>query len=93
MKEKEILQQVMSKWGKQEQLFMLIEESAELISAINRYVRRRDNSFLELLEEMADVEILLEQVKMLLCIGLDKYQFTKIKRAKLRRLGKRLQKV
>ena len=87
---KEILTLALKKWKLQDQLFMLIEESAELISAVNRYVRRRENSFPEMLEEMADVEILIEQIKISLCYGTDKNRFNSIKAQKIKRLVARL---
>jgi len=87
---KEILTHALKKWTLQDQLFMLIEESAELISAVNRYVRKRDNSFPELLEEMADVEILIEQIKISLCFGTDKHRFNVIKSRKMIRLAERV---
>lgn len=92
MRQKDILKQALKKWTIQDQLFMLIEESAELISAINRYVRRRENSFIELLEEMADVEILIAQVKLWALVGGDKYKFKNIKLKKLKRLSERVSK-
>ena len=88
MKRKEIFNKVLEKWSQEEQLTMLMEESGELISAINRYLRRRENAFPELLKEIADVEILIEQVKMFLCTGTDANVFSGIKAQKMKRLSK-----
>ena len=49
-------------WGEQEQLDILQEECAELIEAVSHYRRQRDGSKKELLEEMADVLLILNQM-------------------------------
>lgn len=50
-------------YGLNSQLDILQEECAELIQAISKY--RRGGSFALALEEMADVEIMLEQIRYL----------------------------
>jgi len=50
------------KWGANAQLSMVIEESAELILAIQHYIRGR-GSLSRLCEELADAQIMLEQLK------------------------------
>lgn len=63
---KRLYKQAVSKWGYSLQLCMLMEESAELIQAVSKVVRRgeKDNSVYDnLAEEMADVEVMIEQIK------------------------------
>lgn len=50
-------------YGKESQLDILQEECAELVQAISKY--RRGGSFKLTLEEIADVEIMIEQIKYL----------------------------
>lgn len=80
------------KWGDELQLNLLEEECLELALAVRHYQRRRTDSPANLIEEMADVEIMLEQAKILLLIGTDKYAFRTAKRKKLKRLKERLEK-
>lgn len=55
-----------TKWGKISQLDMLVEESAELIKAVNKFKRfSSQQNCLNLLEEIADVEIMCEQVRII----------------------------
>ena len=91
MKAKEILyRRAREKWGDNAQLFMLEEECLELALATKHFQRRRENSFLKLIDEMADVEIMLEQIKTILLVVKDKYVFRTAKRKKLKRLKERL---
>jgi NTP pyrophosphatase (non-canonical NTP hydrolase) len=69
---------------------MLQEECGELIRAISRYWRRKENSFLELAEEIADVEIMIGQIKQALFHGLDKDHVKNFKIKKMKRLAKML---
>jgi len=90
MDKKELYQKAIDKWGSELQLNMLEEECLELVLAIKNYQRRKENSFLDLIEEMADVEIMIEQIKVLLLFGTDKYVFRTTKRKKLKKLRKML---
>lgn len=85
-----LYKKAINKWSSVFQLDMLGEECLELAIAINHYKRKRKHSFTQLMEEMADVEILLEQIKVLLCYGTDKYAFRTAKIQKLKRLRERL---
>jgi len=61
------------KWGLPLQLGMLMEESAELIHATHKVMRNRDkeiNTWRRLADEMADVEIMIEQIKAV-CTDID----------------------
>lgn len=50
-------------WGKESQMNMLVEECAELIQSVNKYRRKGSEN---ILEEIADVEIMIEQAKIIL---------------------------
>lgn len=73
------------KWGAQSQLDMLGEECAELIAALNKVKRGRIDR-LALMEEIADVEIMVEQARTIFGDS----TINDIKREKLRRLEKRI---
>jgi len=57
-----------NKWGKNKQLDMAIEELSELMKAIVKYRRHDWNSVwrIKVLEEVADVEIMCLQIRMML---------------------------
>ena len=54
----------LGKWGAELQFGMIQEECAELIAAINRYNRGR-STVERFIEEAADVEIVLENIRLL----------------------------
>lgn len=86
-REKNILyERAVEKWGLSLQLGMLTEECAELIQAVNKYNRGKgiDN----LVEEIADVEIMTEQINHVMYL---KYMVQKVKEQKLQRLKKMLE--
>jgi NTP pyrophosphatase (non-canonical NTP hydrolase) len=58
-----IYEKAVKRWGWESQLGMLQEECAELIAAVSKVTRRKPGAVELLAEEMADVEIMLEQVK------------------------------
>lgn len=67
IKHKEDLIEIADKLGYKEQSMQLIEEMAELTQAISKYRRYNDiEKLLNLIEELADVNIVLEQVIYLL---------------------------
>jgi len=51
-------------WGEASQLIMAVEEAAELQKEITKYLRGEDNLQF-ILEEVADVEVMLEQLKLM----------------------------
>lgn len=74
-------------YGYESQSMMLIEEMAELTQAISKIRRAKEpidfaEAFDSLVEEIADVEIMLEQVKYLLPCGyaVECMKYKKIKR-------------
>lgn len=63
---KKLYKKAFSKWGMELQLNQLMEECAELIVATNKVIRKYktdSNVWRNFVEEIADVEIMLEQVK------------------------------
>ena len=84
--DKELMQMALETWGQQSQLDMVIEECAELIDAIQKWRRHRIES-IKVLEETVDVELCLNQLKMMLDAPI---LFENIKKEKLERLEKLL---
>jgi len=80
------MQQALQEWGTQSQLDMIIEECAELIDAIQKWRRRRVET-IKVLEEAVDVELCLEQLKLMLDAP---KLFENVRQEKLARLDKLL---
>ena len=57
-------------WGKEAQMLQVIEEMSELTKEILKNINRGKNNVSEIIEETADVEIMLRQLKV--CYGIDK---------------------
>ena len=73
-------------YGSENQLKMVIEEMAELQKEICKFWRGKDNKD-QIAEEVADLEIMLAQLKMIFGIEADT---TAYKVAKMKRLSERL---
>lgn len=88
MNEYEIYEQAVKHYGKLSQLIKAMEECGELIRALARWTTGHAD-FANVCEEIADVEIMLEQVKIILG---DRYEelLTLKKAEKLGRLAERL---
>ena len=86
MKEKEIYRHALDKWGAKAQICMLFEEMAELQKELCKNFRGKENRA-EIAEEIADVEIMLNQMKILFDIEEDAERY---KQFKLKRLEERL---
>lgn len=82
---KRLYYEVISKWGIDAQLWMVVEECSELLNAIAKYKRGREKSS-AILEELADVSILIEQM----AGYFGENEFIRIKKAKLQRLLSRV---
>lgn len=88
-----ILEKAIEKYGER-QLDQAQEELAELIVAISKYKRaiannkNTDKAVIDVIEEIADVRIMLKQVMMLLDI--EEFEVTNIEIEKLNRLEERL---
>lgn len=65
--EKEIFLKAAAKWGWELQTMVASEEAAEFIQALSKWWRKglvpKGDAFLQLCEEMADLEIMLDQLK------------------------------
>ena len=76
-------------FGYEQQKNMLIEEQAELIQALNKYDRTKtEETFGNIVEEMADVELMIGQVKYLLDINQD--AIDEIKEEKIKRIKEKI---
>jgi len=75
-------------WGNASQLLMAVEEMAELTQAISHLLRDRNYAESEVIEELADVEVMCEQLRVII----DKNdKIDKIKEGKLARLSEMLE--
>lgn len=75
------------KWGINLQFAMLIEECAELIQSVNKLMRRDyETGWNRLAEEMADVEIMIEQLRLFIDWQTLDYKVKAYKELKLDRL-------
>ena len=63
MTEQEILKKAVEKFGTEAQLRQLQEECAELIVAVNHYLRMKTNGMNNLMEEVVDVKIMIKQIE------------------------------
>lgn len=77
---RKVCEAAVKKWGLDAQLLQTQEEAAELIVAISHFRRGRKSSREALLEELADMEIMLEQMRTALgdnaidAVGLEKIE-------------------
>lgn len=90
MERERILQDAVRTFGEDSQMLMMIEEMSELTQAICKYRRANDDAsekdaWDNIREEMADVQIMLDQMKIMFSDVQD------IDRMKMERLEKRLQ--
>jgi len=82
----DLYEQSWTTWGAQTQMAMLAEECAELIKAVLKFSRKVNGSTkTDLMEEIADVEITIDQVKH--CLQLSPNIIDDIKQRKLTRLS------
>ncbi|KKL55241.1 hypothetical protein LCGC14_2257380 [marine sediment metagenome] len=84
--ENEIYHTALKKWGIKFQVIMLGEEQAELFKAISKQVRKPTTTrAIEIAEELADVEVMIGQMK--IAFGIPDEQVRVWKKAKLTKLG------
>jgi len=81
----ELYEKAIETWGEQAQIDVLGEECSELSAEMSRVMRGRTDEE-ELAEEIADVEIMIEQMRRML----DESTIEKAKVQKLKRLRSRL---
>lgn len=82
----EILKKAIDTYGKDKQLDMVIEEMSELTKEICKHKRGRQN-LENIAEEIADVEIMLQQLRLITGVqenSIQDYRVIKIKRLKNR---------
>lgn len=72
-----LCEEIAKHYGENNQLNQLQEELAELIKAVNKYRRDEDNID-NLIEEIADVEIMLQQIKYLLHLNPEYLEMSRI---------------
>ena len=58
-----ICQRALDTWGEEAQMLMVIEEMSELTKEILKNINRKKNNVDAIIDETADVEIMLEQLK------------------------------
>ena len=58
-----VFEKALKTWGKDTQMLQVIEEMSELTKEILKNVNRKKDNVAEIIEETADVEIMLEQLK------------------------------
>lgn len=80
-------QRALKTWGKEPQMLQVIEEMSELTKEILKNINRHKDNIAELIEETADVEIMLEQLKY--CYDIHE-QVDAYKKEKLKKIEKRL---
>lgn len=85
---KEVYEEALIKYGKHNQLVVAIEEMSELQKEICKYFRHEGKDQ-DLIEEVADVSIMLEQIILMFDIEDD---VQKVMKEKVQRLKRRLSK-
>ncbi len=88
---KKLYKAAIEQWGYKTQLGMLMEECAELIQAAHKIIRGTEEWY-KLAQEMADVEIMIEQIKFMTDWQILETRVESAKNFKLRRLQERLKK-
>lgn len=84
--ETEVLQRALDTYGSSMQIVVMMEEMSELQKELCKYLRGKCSQA-SIAEEIADVEIMLEQMKMLFCCTDD---VRNERRRKVKRLKERL---
>ena len=88
MTENELYKRALKDWGKEPQMMQVIEEMAELNKEILKNINRKKNNIAELIEETADVEIMLGQLKC--CYNIEK-NVAEYKAGKMQKIAERLE--
>lgn len=88
IKEDELYKRALKDWGKEPQMMQVIEEMAELTKEILKNINRKKDNIAEIIEETADVEIMLGQLKC--CYGIEK-QVADYKAEKMQKIDDRLE--
>ncbi len=91
---KRLYKEAVRKWGLPLQFGMLMEECAELIKATNKVMRKGNQDgrvWDDLAEEMADVEIMIEQIKIFCDWEILEEKVRTVKFSKILRLKKMIE--
>lgn len=85
--EKKILEKALDTYGSQAQITMVFEEMSELQKELCKFLRGKDDgkTIANIAEEIADVEIMLDQMKLLFDIGDDVADYREDKILRLKR--------
>lgn len=70
MTKRDVLEKAIDAFGKDAQLWMVVEEMSELLKEICKFMRGKENQ-LQIADEMADVLIMLEQLKIICGVQMD----------------------
>ena len=65
---KKTITEIINKFGETNQLIIAMEECSELIKEVSKYIRTKDNKE-NLTEELADVCIMIEQIRLIVGIN------------------------
>lgn len=87
MNENNTYQRALKAWGKDAQMLQVIEEMSELMKEILKNINRHKNNLDKIIEETADIEIMLEQLKY--CYNIHQ-KVDDYKKAKLIKIDQRL---
>ncbi len=88
MSKEELFEKAVELWGEDAQIGMLIEEIGEVLVALNKRSRNlNDCSEHELVEELTDLKIMIEQMKIIL----SGYDWDLVKWMKIRQLREHLE--
>jgi hypothetical protein len=91
MEDKEILQEAINRYGEDYQTDRMLEEMSELTKELLKFRRNGGMNHSDVLDEMVDVEIMLEQMKMIhLLLPDDERNFKDRREFKINRLRDRL---
>lgn len=89
--QRSVLRKAIATYGKDAQVFMAIEEMSELMKALSKEYRasasQKSRTIENIAEEIADVSIMLEQLRMIFGIDIDVLE---IRTKKIKRLAQRL---
>ena len=86
--DEQMIRRIVRHYARDDQLGQAMEEAGELITAISHFRRRRKGSRRELLEEMADMKIMLRQLQLITGAGSEELE--EIEHQKLRRQAERM---
>jgi len=83
-----VLSGALSKWGGKFQIDMAVEEMAELIKALMKYMRKiNGSSRYDVVEEIVDVEIMIDQLKLIFVDnGVGHEHYSNVRDRKMERL-------